>query len=411
MGAVQIADELVDGFVELGRRALNQIDMFLQDVGFRQYDEMMRQFLAADSRVAQDFLQHHSHPSMVKALAARLTIESNFEASKIESILVRRVLKVVLVEAACKREKWLIYVPFRAPVQSDTSSLIGSGMVTAGHSAKGYFDLNVTSNQDIFVTDIFDKNVYNNVGAPEMGDYEGWWRLRFVWEGKPTNGPQDAYDAVYNRFASIASLWLDKMFTWAAVLRYPISLTTQGPFFDKDFSILPKQYGPALRPHRMVAEFKPQLSSLWSFIGWFNARIEEIPKADLSSISLALDMFRSSQLAQSRSFSFVISEIIAEALLGEDKELSKTVSQRVAWVLGHDKDLNSRTKIFKDEQEYYRLRSQVVHGRLSESDFLTPQMINQYGKLQMRNRELLLQSLFIERDVPLREWAEKHLLM
>lgn len=407
MGAIHIPDIVLDGFMEMGLEAITSIDVFHHKVGWDEYRTLMDGLLQCEPRISA---KGKNNVISVKALTARLALASNLDPSQLTSERVRKVLTESLVDEVSGRERWLVYVAIRSPIGPLTNTYLeGSARMSLGFSSRADFDMRLTNQSDLHMTDIFDGNVDNRVGAPEMKAYKGW-RVRYIWEGNPSNGLQDTQYSAYNRFSSIASVWSKRMFVPVAVLRYPLSISaSSGPTFDKDFSVQPQEIGPFPQPHKVVTATREHLMNLWNFVQWFVEYYEKMPKEDRRSLDLAVELHRSAHFDTSSSRFFVESETIAEALLGEDRELSRTVAQRIAWVLGHDRDATFRSNVYKNEREVYDMRSKIVHGRYRESDLQSAEVQALRKNLEQRNRELILRALEISRSEPLRLWADRKL--
>ncbi|OPG15066.1 HEPN domain-containing protein [Ferroacidibacillus organovorans] len=407
MGAIHIPDSTVDRFFEMGQESMTSLDVFHRKVGWDEYRTLLDDLLQCEPRISA---KGKNNVNLVKGLAARLALACDFDPLNLTTERMRKVLTEALVDEVCGRERWLVYVPIRSPLGPVTQTYLeGSGHMSLGFSSKADFDMRVTDQADLHLTDIFDGNVDNRAGAPEMKAYKGW-RVRYVWEGKSDNGLQDTPSAAYNRFASITSVWSKQMFVPVAVLRYPLSISaSSGPTFDKDFSVQPQEIGPFPEPHDTITGTRQHLNNLWDFVRWFLESCEKIPQEDRRSLDLAVDLHRSAHFSTSSSRFFVESETIAEALLGEERELSRTVAQRIAWVLGHDENQGFRKRVYEDERYVYDLRSKIVHGRRSESDLQSDEVQLQRKNLEQRNRELILRALEIQRNEPLRLWADRKL--
>lgn len=325
---MRIPDSVLGGFIKMGCEAMTALDVFHHKVSWDKYHALMDDLLQCTPRIsAKEKITVNS----VKAIAARLVLACDLNPSNLTMERVRTVLTEVLVDELRGRERWLVFVPIRSPIGPATQPYLeGSGCIPLESNSWATFDMRLTDDIDLHVADVFDGNVDNRVGAPEMRAYTGW-RVRYVWQGKSGDGLQPMLSAAYNRFASIASVWSKQLFVPIAVLRYPLSISTSiGPTFQKDLSSVPQEIGPFPNPHETILQTRQHLRNLWDFVHWFCEAYKHIPKEDQRSLDLALDVHRSSQSSISRSLFFVQSEIIAEALLGGERELSRTVAQRIA---------------------------------------------------------------------------------
>ncbi|KLU63319.1 hypothetical protein CEB3_c02990 [Peptococcaceae bacterium CEB3] len=408
MPEIAITDSVIDGFHKLVADVMKDPGEFHQRVGWGTYDNLIKELIACDEQINEDVLSK-VNPTMVKRVVARIALMADMRRTDANSALIHEVLGQILVEASKHKECWLVYIPILGPWGPEPLRALEGGrniMVRSGVST--WFDLSVISQNDKLLTDIFDHGVDNSVGAPRLGEFLGM-RVRYVWTGRTPFDDDNGIDAAYYDFTSITCLWIEKLFSPIAVIRYPISLLcSSGANLSGYTPRLPQLIGPVAQPYKAI--ILP--SNLWEFIDWFNESLERLPKNDESRLKVALDANRSAHLFTSVEMFIILSEVLAESLLGEGMEISRTVSQRAAWTRGYEADKISRQQIYSEEKKLYSFRNKIVHGRKWSSKLIGDSNDVKAFRLRVekRNRELILRALQIERTEELKDWADQNLL-
>lgn len=378
------------------------------DVGWGIYNNLIYELIACDERLNKP---SNVDPTMVKRVVARILLAADMDLANINSNLVTKILIDVLVEINKKEECWLVFVPISGPWgQYPLQRLKGEGSILRSNGNSIPFDLKVTDNVDLLLTNIFEHGVDNRVGAPTIDKFKGM-RVRYLWRGyNPLHG-DDSINGIYNRFASIVCLWIKDLFNPLAAIEYPLSLMPSSTArFYGHIPSMPQEFNSVAKPHDVILE-RGKFGNLWEFIEWFNCSFKRLPKPDIDSLMLALNANRSAYFATSTAMFLIQSEILAESLLGEERELSRTIAQRAAWTLGYERDKSFRQEVYEEEKKLYALRSKLVHGRFGESDLGNEADMETYRqKIDKRNREIILRALEIERSEELKVWADRNIL-
>jgi hypothetical protein len=415
---IQIPDALLDEIIALTTISISDQDTFIKHV---QFD---------DGKLAVELLQ--CDPSIenpegwlgylpTRHIVLRVVWSIKMDLSQLSRERLYQILCRLLKDFEKKKQRYIGYVVIDAPKGSDvTSSLFGSGVIQIPDKDKKkvQFDIGFVDESDLKFVDIWrkDHGVYST-GKFNLDKYEGSIRIRYEYVVDESEGE------ILNPFLQLSRmchLWNGTHLGMWAAFWYPLS------FHAKSWSELSYQAMNGLPQHGewnnvdpIIKERNDGFHNLWAFIEWCNGRYTKMNKSDQRSFNLSLDAFWNMPRLNP-GLQVVQSAMIAESILGDKSDSTKSVCQRNAWVLGYDRDYETRKKLFNQEKELYDLRSAVVHGTVDSYNLLEyarekykylplDNLTSLLEHMKQRNRELILRSLEIERETTLKEWADQWL--
>lgn len=415
--------DIVEEFMAVAETAFTSPDTFHHTVGWRGYDDLFIRWLTSAGVPTPEAWVS---PSAVKAVVARFMREFQGSASvsvdHAHTILTDTIVDIHRghgTPGTPRDRLWLVWVVFPHPHGECTRQFIeGSGVVGNPDETWSLRMLRVDESV-LRVARVLDGPVDNRVGAPAITEYEGKWCLEYTcW------GNSDDVWKPLDRWMEWTSLWARESPQWTAAFRYSlaVSKTDATQMHGSNAVIIPGMVR-VMQPHTTVGSRGPQFRNLWTFLNWGQQRLQLIPSEDQHRLAVAMEIYRQLMISQSASLFVVLSVMMAESLLGSDRELSRTLSQRIAWVLHPDDSAEDRWQSFRTEKLLYTLRSQIVHGRMASRDIYQAYCHlarREHGPIMSReqltdtflarNRKLLLEALGIERTQPLTVWADQHLM-
>lgn len=422
MAKIDMPTDIVQEFIAMAETAAAEPNTFHSVAGSTGYDDLLTRWLnAADIAPPSDWLSLSS----VKAVAAQLMRGSQGASLSIDQA--RTILVDIIADIRRgngthgnpHEQKRLIWVVFPNPSDESTRHFIeGSGEI--GHpDAKWPLRMVRVDESILRLALVLDGPVDNRVGTPSITDYEGKWCLEYIFWGQS----KDVWKP-FEAWMEWATLWATRVPQWSAAFQYSLAVSSAGGTQMRRNDAVPDPaHVRAMQANNTVIKWDSHFSNLWTFLAWRQQRIQKIPQEDRHRLAVAMEIYHQLMVSRSASLFVVLSTMMAEALLGSDRELSRTVAQRIAWVLYPNESRETRWQSFQTEKLLYSLRSQIVHGRVPSHEvyqaycrLAKKEKLPIMSDLQLtdalmdRNRTLLRATLAIERTQPLTTWADQHLM-
>ncbi len=423
MPTIPIPDALVTEWLRVAHTAISDPDAFHYRVGGHTYDDLMIRWLTATG-VANP--QAWTNPAAIKAVVARL-VRGQQSNGILTPAITKQVLRDTIVDLRRGQGEqgdpvnhcWLIWVVLPYPVDQTTAQQIAGSGSLGDPRVLGPMRLSQVDAAVLQVASILDGPVDNTVGAPDITQQAGDWCLEYLFWG-----PADDVWGPFDHWLNWATLWSAMPPEWSVAFRYSLSMSagTHTQMHTSSATAFPG-HTPDIRADTAIVAWDSTFQHLWSFIDWGQNQLTRLPQEDQQRITVALELHRQLRLARSARLIVLFTVMLGEALAGSDRELARTVAQRLAWILASQQGADDRWNLFRQEQVLYDLRSRIAHGQLTERDIyqaychlaqkkqIVPLSANQLEfDLFHRNRQLLLHAVSIMRDIPLALWADHHLM-
>lgn len=423
MPTINVPADIVDDFIKVIETAATDPDTFHDNVGWRRYNDLLKRWLTAAGVSSPE---SWVSPPSVKSVIARLMMAkqgcTRIMPDQAHQVLIDTIADIRRghgTPGSPNDQRWLVWGVFPNPNGEYTRQFVeGTGVISSPEV--GWPMRMFRIDESILrITQVLDGPVDNRVGSPEVASHQGDWCLEYVYWGRRS----DVWKPL-QRWLEWATLWASEPPQWSAAFCYSLSLckgdATQ--IHRNDTATIPGLVR-IMRANNTVESLNQQFSNLWTFVDWVDQQLKQIPREDQRRIAVAMEILHQLMISRASSLFVVLSVMMAEALLGSDRELSRTMAQRIAWALYADDSAPSRWHCFQMERLLYDLRSQIVHGRVASNDvyqaycrIAEDQKVAVLPVAQLndtmlhRNRMLIIQALRISRSQPLTMWADQHLM-